>query len=334
MTKKIIKILSAQASNVLDIRFWPTDICNYNCSYCFPGSKDAVYRYPKNINTIVKNFRKLFDVYKEKYGKDQFKINLVGGGEPTMWPYFGQFCKEIKEQHNVRLQVTTNGSRTLRWWEENYQHLDKAVLSCHHEFVKLDHYIAVGDFLHGKEIVTNGLILMDASHWDKCVGIVDTIKATSKYPWILETKTVVDSPGRDINSYSEEQLSYLRSSLKRVPDSDWLIPRLNILNPFKSVAVFSDESVQSFKPDDYISNKLNSFYNWNCNVSLENLVITFDGTVAGSCHEEIFKDTKLNIFSETFDQEFNKAALNLSSIKCPRVLCSCTPDTHITKYRS
>jgi hypothetical protein len=334
MTKKIIKILSAQESNVLDIRFWPTDICNYNCSYCFPGSKDGVYRFPKNIDTIIKNFRKLFDVYKEKYGKNKYRINLVGGGEPTMWPYFSKFCEEIKKHHDVRLQVTTNGSRTLRWWEENYHYLDKAVLSCHHEFVDLEHYIAVADFLFSKGLIVDGLVLMDASNWDRCVEIVETMKKTSQYPWIIETKTVVDSPGRDINSYTDQQLNYLKSSLKRIPDSDWLLSRIDILNPFKSVAIYEDESIRSFKPDEYISNKVNNFFNWTCHVSLENLVITYDGTVSGSCHEEIFKNVKLNIFSETFDQDFDQAALNLSPIKCPKLLCSCTPDTHITKYRS
>lgn len=62
--KKIIRIVNVQEPNVLDIRFWPTDICNYNCNCCFPESKDGVNRYHKNIDTIVKNFRKLFDVYK------------------------------------------------------------------------------------------------------------------------------------------------------------------------------------------------------------------------------------------------------------------------------
>lgn len=330
--KKIIRIVNVQEPNVLDIRFWPTDICNYNCSYCFPGSKDGVYRYPKNIDTIVKNFRKLFDVYKNKFNKDVFHINLVGGGEPTMWPHIEQFCKEIKEQHNVKIQLTTNGSRTLRWWEENSHHVDKAVLSCHHEFVDIDHYIAVADLLYKRNITINSLMLMDAQNWDKCVELVERMKQ-SEQPWIIEVKSVVDSPGRDINSYTDEQLLYVKNALKRIPPSDWILSRLDSLGVHKSIALFDDGTAQPCRAETHINSRWNNFYNWKCNVSIENLVISFDGSVTGSCQEKLFKDCNLNIFSEKFEEEFDQAAFNLAPVTCSYVSCACQPDTHITKSK-
>jgi MoaA/NifB/PqqE/SkfB family radical SAM enzyme len=331
--KKIIKIINVQENNVLDIRFWPTDICNYDCSYCFPNSKDAIYRYPKNVDTVVRNFRKLFNVYNEKFGKDTFYINLVGGGEPTLWPQFSYFCEHIKKEHNVRLQVTTNGSRTLRWWEENIQYLDKVVLSCHNEFVDLENFINVADYVYEQGKVINALVLMDAPNFDKCVNIVETMKSTSKHPWLIEVKTVVDSPGHDVGSYTEEQLKYMRMGLKRIPDGEWILKHMDQLVPFKSIGMFDDGSVKPFKPDDYISQQINNFYNWKCNVSIENLVISYDGKVTGSCQEEVFTNTNLNMFSENFEEEFNSEALALKPIICPRLHCGCTPDTHITKEK-
>lgn len=331
--KKIIKIINTQENNILDIRFWPTDICNYNCSYCFPNSKDGVYRYPKNVDTIVRNFRKLFNVYNEKFGKNTFLINLVGGGEPTLWPYFSYFCENIKKEHDVRLQVTTNGSRTLRWWEENIQHLDKVVLSCHNEFVDLEHFIKVADYAFEQGKIINALVLMDANNFDKCVEIVETMKSTSKYPWIIEVKTVIDSPGHDIASYTPTQLDYVKSGIKRIPNSDWILKRLELLMPFKSMAIFDDGSIKAFKPDDYVSQQNNYFYNWKCNVSLENLVITYDGKVTGSCQEEIFTNTNINMFSEDFEKDFDAEALTLRPIMCTKIQCGCTPDTHITKEK-
>jgi organic radical activating enzyme len=333
MKTKIIKIVNTQESNVLDIRFWPTDICNYNCSYCFPNSKDGVYRYPKNIDTVINNFKILFDFYSEKFNKTEFRINLVGGGEPTMWPHFSKFCEEIKKNHNVRLQVTTNGSRKLRWWEENYQYLDKVVLSTHHEFCDTTHLINVADFLHNKELIVNTLVLMDAENWTKCISIVDQMM-TSVHPWFVEVKTIVDSPGKDITSYSEEQLAYFNSPLKRIPNGEWILKRINLLSPFKSVGLYSDETVKVFTPDEYISSRQNNFYGWNCEVAKENLVISYDGSVKGSCQEKIFKDVNINLFSESFEQDFNSVNVELSTINCPQLFCSCAPDTHITKWKT
>ena len=46
------------------------------------------------------------------------------------------------------------------------------------------------------------------------------------------------------------------------------------------------------------------------------------------------KDVKINIFSETFKEEFEEKSFDLKPIKCPFKVCNCLPDTHITKYIS
>ena len=201
-----IKIVSLQPKEVLDIRFWPTDICNFNCTYCFPGSKDANFRYPKNVDTVIKNFNLLFDLYKDKHNKKKFDINLVGGGEPTLWPYFKEFCEGIKQRHNVELTVTTNGSRSFRWWEANGKYVDKVTLSVHHEFADIDHTIKVLDYLYSSGITCTALVLMDAEYFDKCKGIVDKLQE-SKYPWFIEAKPIVDFAGKSPHHSSQYLLA-------------------------------------------------------------------------------------------------------------------------------
>ena len=72
--RELIKIATTQDPETLDIRFWPTDICNFSCEYCFPGSVTNRLRYPKNIDTVIKNFRALFDYYTLAHKKTHFKI--------------------------------------------------------------------------------------------------------------------------------------------------------------------------------------------------------------------------------------------------------------------
>ena len=334
MNKVPKKIISLQPINELEIRFWPTDICNYNCSYCFPGSKDGIFRYPKNIDTIVRNFNHLFDVYKDQFNKNRFNINVVGGGEPTLWPHFTEFCKGIKSKHDVRLKTTTNGSRTMRWWKEHSQYLDKVTLSVHHEFADIDHVIEVLDYLYEQNILGTALVLVDASEFEKCKNIVDKMLSESKHPWFIEAKPVVESPGRDFLSYTPDQQDYMKKDLKRIPDGNFLLRHIDVVKVYDSISLYDNDEILPKRTGDYINEKVHYFKGWKCNVSSESLVIRYDGTVSGNCNAEIFDGCNIDMFSENFIENFNKFAMNLKTITCKLDSCTCQPDTHITKWQN
>lgn len=332
MSKSLVRVVSTQDNKTLQIRFSPTDICNFNCSYCFPGSGNiGKYRFPKNINTVIKNFRLMFNVYKDKVGKERFHFTIEGGGEPTLWPHIEQFCKELKESHDVYITLITNGSRTLRWWEENLGYFDDVVLSTHHEFVDVDHQCAVGDLLYEAGVKITALVLMDAKNWNKCIGIIEKMKQSIK-PWFIEAKAIIDAPGHGMDIYNEEQLEYLKTNIKRLPDSEWILKRVTNIGVPESILLFNDGTAVPSKPHDIILNKWNYFEGWSCNVALDTLMISYSGTVTGSCQEPLFKDTKLNIFSETFEEDFN-TDIKLTPIICPRKSCECQLQTHITKHK-
>jgi len=322
-----IKIISTNSTDLLQVRFFPTDICNYDCSYCFPGSHEGKFRYPKNIDTVVVNFRKMFDFYTNKYNKTKFQLTISGGGEPTLWPHLEQFCKELKESHDVTIILVSNGSRTLRWWEENSQYFDDVVLSCHHEFVDIDHYNAVADRLFELGVKVTGFCVMDNRAWDKCVNLINTM-LTSSQPWFVEAKPIVDIPGIGMDTYTNEQLVYLGDTIKRLPSSDWLLKRLDTLRLYDSIVMFDDSSIQLAQSQSIIVNKWNNFKGWNCRVGFDTIVIGSDGSIKGSCLEEII-DILFNIFQDSFPDN-----IELKVLSCPRNLCSCSPDTHVTKSLS
>jgi organic radical activating enzyme len=332
MKKIPIKIISTRDSNTLHVRFWPTDICNFKCSYCFPGSGNIdKFRYPKNIDTVVSNFRLMFDMYQIKLGKTKFHIFIEGGGEPTLWPHIEQFCKEIKENHNVYISVVSNGSRTLNWWGENYTYFDDVVLSTHHEFVDIDHHCDVADLLYSLGVKVTALMLMDAKHWDKCTQLIERMKQ-SKKPWFIQAKSVVAVPGYGIDVYTDEQVEFLKLGIKRLPDSDWILKHFNEMRTHESVVLFEDGSSMAARPYDIITNKWNHFKDWQCNVTFESLLIRFDGTVTGSCQESIFKDKNINLFSEDFEEKFTPD-INFVPVRCSLSVCNCQPETHITKSK-
>ena len=323
--KKIpIKIVSTTDASILQIRFFPTDICNFNCSYCFPGSHDEKYRYPKDVGRVVTNFRKLFNMYTEQLGKTKFHLLIAGGGEPTMWPSLEQFCKEIKESHNVYITIVTNGSRTSRWWNENSAYFDDAVLSCHSEFVDIDHYIAVGDLLFAAGLKVTALMVMNALKWDQCIEYIGRMQS-SQYPWYIEPKPVVDAPGQGTDVYTQKQLDYINSGLKRIPDSAWIFKRLHDIKTHESVILFNNNTAMAARPAEIITNGWNRFKGWSCNIGTEALSINASGEVLASCQLKVF-DQPLNVFDEIFN--INSVP---KQITCVLTECNCQPDTHVTK---
>lgn len=324
MNRFPVKVVSTQQSDLLQVRYFPTDFCNYNCSYCFANLENK-YRYPKNTDLVIKNFRRIFDFYINNHHKTKFELTISGGGEPTLWPEIERFCKELKESHNVKIILVSNGSRTLRWWGNNSQYFDDVVLSCHHESVNLEHYINVADALYEKGVNVIAFSLMDARYWDKCVSQIDQMMK-SRHPWFVEVKPIVGEYGAGIDVYNEEQLRYLESTIKRLPDSDWILKHFQDMNPFESVVLFNNDSAEVATSHSIIVNKWNNFKNWSCNVALEALAINPDGKLKGSCGIELSK------FNVNEDNELSD--LEAKPLRCPYNLCECGTDTHITKNAS
>lgn len=318
-----IKVISTQDADLLQVRFFPTDICNFNCSYCFPGSHDNKYRYPKDTALVVTNFRKLFDLYSTKLNKTRFHLVIAGGGEPTMWPGLEQFCKEIKESHNVYITIVSNGSRSTRWWVDNSAYFDDVVLSYHHAEADVDHHCEVADLMFARGLKVTSLVLMDAKHWDKCINAVNTMRY-SVHPWYIQTKEIVDAPGSDIDSYTAEQLAYVNDSMKRLPDSSWLLKRIDELKTHESIVLFDNDTAIAARPHSIITNGWNKFKGWKCNVGLQAIAIDASGEVLASCQLAVFD--KLNVFNK----DFNTSAAP-APIICSLDACSCQPDTHVTK---
>lgn len=300
----LTKIVSTQHYNELEISFWPTDVCNFNCPYCFPGSTSGKYRWPKSLDLVMDKFEELFTEYKKHY-KTKFNLTIAGGGEPTLWPQLDEFCKSIKQLANVNISLVTNGSRTLRWWENNAKYIDEAILSCHVHEVDIEHFINVADTLYERDTEVLAMMLMDAKKWDQCVEYIDSM-LKSDHPWNITAKPIVSSPGRDIDSYNQEQKDYIQTPIRFTMRKD--VSKYKIT---ESIGYYGDLHFPA-RTGDYIVAKQNFFEEWQCNMPLERIAVDAGLNIKGSC-----------------GLTFNK----IDSIKCTKHCCSCQPDTHITKWR-
>ena len=297
----LTKIISTRKYDELEITFWPTDICNFNCAYCFPGSTSGKYKY-SDVNIALEKFKSIF----AQYNKSKYNITIAGGGEPTLWPKLEYFCKEIKTVADVRITLVSNGSRTLRWWNDNAKYIDEAVLSCHVQDVNIDHFIEVADSLYKSGTEVLAMMLMDAQDWDRCVSYLNKM-LESKFPWNIQAKEVVSSPGRDIDSYTKEQLEYMSQPIKRFT----LGKDISQYRYVESLGFYDNKQFPA-TANTYIINKQNYFEGWKCNMPLERIAIDAGLNISGSCGIQFKK---------------------LEPIICTKKCCDCQPDTHITKWK-
>ena len=90
--------------------------CNYACSYCPTSLHDGSRKWHslENVKAFVGRIKAIHPTK-----KIYFEFT---GGEVTLNKDFIAICQFCHE-NDVKVGFISNGSRTIRWWEENKQHL-------------------------------------------------------------------------------------------------------------------------------------------------------------------------------------------------------------------
>lgn len=326
MTQKIIRVITDKSDDYIRIEFMVSNVCNYKCWYCDPHAYGGDFRWTKDTDKLIENFKHLLDFYKLK-GRKTVELNLLGG-EPTLWPDLGKFITELRKDRNIAVTITTNGSRTLRWWDEHAKLFDKVLFSYHPTFADSDHYIKVVDLVFEKGVPCNALIMMDPLHWDKSVAMIEKCKKESKKSWFISAMEVHSNI-----SYTDEQKDFFKKHDKRSPNI-FRILRDEFYSIFRTTSpkVVLDNGKTKKIPRNWISvNGLNHFEGWMCNIGIENINIQKDGIITGTCMEKPFgEDFYYNIYDPEFTKKFSP---NLKPVPCTKKGCYCQPEMLMNKFK-
>lgn len=92
-------------SGPLSINLDLTTACNYACDHCidWDALNIAVKHEEQELRDAIKNLKK----------RGLRSVILIGGGEPTLYPGFGEFVRFLKKL-DLQVAVVTNGSRNDR----------------------------------------------------------------------------------------------------------------------------------------------------------------------------------------------------------------------------
>ena len=102
-------------NRVLRVNWHLGNTCNYKCSYCDPKLNRGDIPWV-TIDRAKQVIDEIVSTYSKQFNKDTFIFELTGG-EPTVYPGIEELCNHMKSL-GIFIQLCTNGSRTVRWWEE------------------------------------------------------------------------------------------------------------------------------------------------------------------------------------------------------------------------
>jgi organic radical activating enzyme len=324
--------IESNKNKTLRIMYDLGNVCNYKCWYCFPGSNEGTTGWPE-VEIVKYNIVKLIQFYFDNSFND-INLNLLGG-EPSLWKDLGEFVLFIKTNikpkwnQKLRISMQTNSSRTLRWWKEYGIYFDHVSISVHGERADPLHVSKVGQILVDQGVFCFASVLMDHMNWDKCVKIVDDMLKTNT-SFMIEVKPIHLG---GVYQYSEQQLNYMKSSIKRKFPIKQIIQNLKTVSSIPTFkGTFSDGSVIKTKSvNDFTINGHPNFNGWECSLGQSWLYIDRDGRLTGTCKNKIYGiDYFYNINDKQFVEKFNPT---LQPTICQQNECLCQGEVVLPKRK-
>lgn len=240
--------------------------CNYRCSYC------KTYETGWSATSFEKAIVAIDNLYGSVLKKSSLPITIwFSGGEPSILPWFKDFCMYIKGlDPNIYLAMTSNGSQPVELYSELLKDnwLDYISFSLHFEFAKPSHFLNKIHYLvdrHGLERLSV-IVMHEKQSSDQASDILLSLKSSD----IKSSTHLIRGDDYKNDSKSEEfVLSKYDSNIKDVDINGTHYNSGYIL--------------------DLMHFNKHSFKNWKCWAGVDHFYITKDfDLLAASCGIKCF----------------------------------------------
>lgn len=297
------------------------NVCNYNCSYCGEENKIGDKRW-KSLDTYKMYVDKLIDA------SGEHPWFLITGGEPTLYPKFIELMSYLKSK-GAYICLSTNGSRTLRWWKEcrDAKIIDSLYISYHTEHTAdYKHVADVLNLFHNEPTKTSCFV----THTHKTIDLV--IEATdylyNNTASKIEIKYMNVTIEHDIYSkLSTTQLDDIKKSyVGKLPNKTQSDIPISEQYENKIKLSYDDGSHEVFAgSQELIKQDKNHFKNWLCNVN--NDVLTVDVNL---CRRG---QVDCRVSGIIADLDIDNVSFINEYIKCPYDSCYCSANLYTKKYQ-
>lgn len=289
--------------------------CNFSCSYCPVYLHNASKAWHP-----IENVKKLSQFIQKLQPDKKLYIEFTGG-EVTLHRDFVSICKWCKE-NQILMGFITNGSRTLRWWNENLPYFYKIIMSYHASQINKEHFLNVVKLLHTCNHINLHInVMMDPQNWENCLSVAETIRDLGNCSIALQP--LLHNLETELYPYTSEQMNILVNQYDLISKHiKWT--KKNEIQRGAMKTVKEDGSYNVRTAHSFISRNTNNWYGWQCYAGVEQLVVDMDGDIyRGWCKAggPITNLSQLN-FGES-----------LTPIICNQTKCHCNFDIMTTKIK-
>jgi MoaA/NifB/PqqE/SkfB family radical SAM enzyme len=285
--------------------------CNYKCSYCPSNLHDGSIKWP-DVDQIKNFIRKVVEQVHPR--KVYFEMT---GGEVTMYRHFEEICKYCTEI-GAKVGLISNGSRTLRWWEENRQYFDHVCLSFHSEFADPEHFINVVKIINSS-VRTHVNIMMSPEKFDFCYSVANKVKELGNISMALQP--LIHDFGEQVYDYTPAQKNIFDKQHELITKHIKFTKSFQYYRGAMRV-VYPDGQSRVSSAHRFISDNSNNWSGWRCYSGVEQIIVDMDGSyyrgwckVGGSLGK--ITDPKIKI--------------PIDPVTCNKTMCHCNFDIMSTK---
>jgi len=273
--------------------------CNYDCTYC-PKEIHDNFSPHTPIDVLEKTIDQLVEIGKP------IRLSFTGG-EPSVHPDFEDLLEYCKRKGIFWINLTTNGTRSSRWYLQHEMFINHIVFSLHFEHDWQRVARTINEFYDGTEIDFFVNVMAHHDHMDNVRKVVKQFKevgikfAVRRIRWTEGDHNVFDD------------LKYNGNDLQ------WILEQDATVKP--NVRIDDDKVMHA---NDVIKLHLNQFKDWSCNAGIESLMINWDGEVhRATCR---VGGSLGNIYTGSF-------IVPKDPVICTRDWCTCAADIPLTKFK-
>ena len=276
-------------SSPLQVQWSMGNVCNWDCEYCPDYSKAGDNPWP-DMNHCTNFLNQLFD-HVNKIDK-KVHIDLIGG-EVTLFPQFKQLAEMINSNGST-LSIFSNGSRTVRFWEEVKDYLNTIVISYHPLSNTREHLTNVIDVLlssnrnDGEGTIPTVNFACVKNYIDEIIAMRNELHYYWEGRVNLELRLLRDKRGH--RKYGQWHYDYTQEEIDKImapppwhnqPVDHYFTPTQQ---PGEIKIVHLNDSISWHNLNDIIVGNMNVFKGMYCNIGRESIVVDFKGNIrTGYC---------------------------------------------------